>query len=109
VTYLNHNHRESEDVRFLTVRPSEQDLWGSPSRGVALLIRGALHGIQVLSHRGDAEIHDARTARLVHENIRLIGCEYDCRTGFRTTTYSLEVPMDHIAGVEVAEAISDVR
>jgi len=27
--------------------------------------------------------------------------------GFRTT-YSLEVPMDHVAGVEIAEALSDV-
>jgi hypothetical protein len=27
---------------------------------------------------------------------------------FRTTTYSLEVPMDDIAGMEVAEALGDV-
>jgi len=27
---------------------------------------------------------------------------------FRTTTHSFEVPMDHIAGVEIAEALSSV-
>ena len=31
------------------------------------------------------------------------------RMKFRATTYPLEVSMDHIAGVEVAEALGDVR
>ena len=79
MTYLNHDHRESEDVRFLAIRPPEQDLWRSPSWGVAMLIRGTLHGIRVLSHRGEAKIRDARTAVLVHKDIRLDVCEYDCK------------------------------
>ena len=36
------------------------------------------------------------------------GCQYDGNRIFRTATYSLEVPMDDIAGVEVVEAIGDV-
>jgi len=32
-----------------------------------------------------------------------------CETRLTTITYSLEVPMYHVAGVEVAEALSDVR
>ena len=31
-----------------------------------------------------------------------------CETRLTTITYSLEIPMYHVAGVEVTEAISDV-
>ena len=45
--------------------------------------------------------------RVVYEDVCLAEYEYDGLTGFRTTTYSLEVSVNHIAGMEVAEAISD--
>ena len=41
----------------------------------------------------------------VHEDVRLAGCQYGGKIIFRTTTYSLEAPMDDIAGVEVAKAL----
>ena len=37
VTYFDHDHCESENVRFLTASPPIQDLWCRPSWGVATL------------------------------------------------------------------------
>ena len=70
--------------------------------------RGGPHGIQVLSNYSEAKIRDACMAGAVHKDVRLSGCQYGDKTIFRKTTYSLEVPMNHIAGVEVGEALSDV-
>jgi len=109
VTYLDHDHRERKNVRFLARRPRAQHLWRSPSRGVALLKRGALDGFQVLSYRSEAKIRDACVTRVVHKDIRLVECQHGGETRFRTVTYSHEVPMDYIARVEVAEAVSDIR
>jgi hypothetical protein len=47
-------------------------------------------------------------ARVVDKNVRLAGRQYGREMRFRTATYSLEVPMNDIAGVEVAEALGDV-
>jgi hypothetical protein len=45
---------------------------------------------------------------VVHKDVWLDVYQYGGRIRFRTTTYTLEVPMNDIAGVEVAEALSDV-
>jgi hypothetical protein len=45
--------------------------------------------------------------RVVDEDVCLDGCRYCDGTEFGTT-YSLEVPMNDIAGVEVVEALGDV-
>jgi hypothetical protein len=37
-TYLNHDHRESENIRFLAMCPLVQDLWRSPPRSVTVLM-----------------------------------------------------------------------
>jgi len=74
---------------------------------VATLKRGRPHGVQVLRDRGDTEICDARTAGVVHKDVCLVGCQYGGKMRVRIT-YSPEVPMDHIAGVKVAEAPRDV-
>ena len=45
---------------------------------------------------------------VVDKDVRLAEHQYGCKTRSRITTYSLEVPMNDIAGVEVAEALGDV-
>jgi len=45
--------------------------------------------------------------RLVYKDACLAGIQYGGETSFGTT-YSLKVPMNYIAGVEIAEALSDV-
>ena len=72
VTYLDHNHREGENIRFLTICPfTVQDLWCGPSRGVTLFTRGAPNRIQVLGDPSEAKIRDPCTAGIIHENIWL--------------------------------------
>ena len=106
--YLNHDHRERENVRFLAICPTLQDLWCSPPRSVATLTRGTLDRIQVLSDCSEAEIRNACIAGVVHQDVWLISYQYRGKARFKTSTYSLEVPMNYIAGVEVTEAINDV-
>ena len=50
-----------------------QNLWRSPLRGVTMVIRSALHGIQVLSDLSEAKIRDARMTGVVYEDIWLAG------------------------------------
>ena len=107
LTYLNHDHRKRKCVRLLAECSLCQDLWRSPSRGVTTLMRGAPDGIQVLSDCGKAEICDQRITGVVHKDVWLTRCQYGGK-GRHRTTYSLEVTMDHVAGMEVAEASGDV-
>ena len=109
MTYLDHNHRKRENIRFLATYPLVQDLWCSPSRGVTTLTRGAPRGIQILGYCGEAKIRNTCITRVVHKDVWLAGESISGKTGFRTTTHSLEVPVNHIAGVKVAEALSDIR
>ena len=110
MAYFNHDHREREHVGFLAVYPFVQDLWRGPSRSVAVQGqgRGAPGGIQVSSDRGEAEIGDACVTGVIHKDVWLARCQWGDETRFKITTYSLEIPMDHIARVEVAEALSDI-
>jgi len=108
MTHLDHDHREGENVCFLAIIPLPQDLWRGPSRGVAVVTRGGPHGVQVLSDRGEAEIRNSRMTRAVHKDIWLAGCQYSSEARSRSATYSLEIPMNHVAGVEVAQALSNV-
>ena len=62
-----------------------------------------------MSDRGEAKIGDAWMTGVIHKNVRLVRCEYLDKRISRKTTYSLEVPMDDIAGVEVAEALGDTK
>jgi len=43
----------------------------------------------------------------IHEDIRLEKCQCDGKTWLRTTTYSLEISINYVAGVEISKAISD--
>ena len=107
MTYLDHDHREGENVRFLARWLPAQDLWRNPSRGAAMP-RGALHGIRALSNHCLGKVRDARMTGVVDKDVWLAGCQYGGEAGFRTNTHSLEVPMNHIAGVEVVEPFSYV-
>jgi hypothetical protein len=93
-TYLDHDHRERENVRFLAICPLlDKDLWSSPSRGVT----------------SKAKIRDACTAGVIHKNVWLVGYQYDGEMRFKISAYTLEISMNDIAGVEVAKAFSDIR
>jgi len=85
-----------------------QDLRCSPSRGVAKL-RGTPYGIHALSDPGLADVRDARMPRVVHKDVWLAERQYGGEMRFRVTTYPLEVPVNYIAGVEVAETLSNIR
>jgi len=73
------------------------------------MTRGVRCGIQISSDSGNAKIRDACMTRVVHKDVRLAKCQHGSEMRSRTTTYPPEVPMNYIAGVEVAEALSDVR
>ena len=109
VTYLDHDHSERENVRFLAIWPFFQYLWRSPSCSKTTLILDTSHGIQIQSDSSETKVRDPRITGVVHEDVRLGTCQYGRETAVRTITYPFEVPMNHIAGVEVAEALSDVR
>jgi len=83
MTCLDHDHRERENVSFLAIRPLREDLWSSPSRGVAVMARGARYRIHILSDRSEAEIRDARMTRIIHKDIwlRVDGCECGVKQG----------------------------
>jgi len=108
--YLNHDHRESKDVRSLAICPlSVQDLWRGPSRGVTKFIQVALHGILIFNNCSMAKIRDACMTGVVHKDVRLAGCQYGGEIRFRLTTHSLDTPMNHITGVDVVEALCNLR
>ena len=78
---LDHDHREREDIRFLTALPLVQNLWCGPSQGVAVLTRSAPYGIDVLSDLSEAEIRDACTTGVFHENVELVRCQRGVKRG----------------------------
>jgi len=70
VTHLDHDHREGENIRFLTKCPIlSQDLRRSPPCSVAMTLRGASYTLQLLSGRSKAEIRDSRTTGDIHKGI----------------------------------------
>jgi hypothetical protein len=73
-----------------------------------MLIRDTLYGVQISSDRSEAKVREMCMTAVVHKDVWLDVCQCGGKTRFRTTTYSLEVPMNNIAGVEIAEALSDV-
>jgi len=99
MTYLDHDHSERENVCFLAVFPTNQDLRRSPLRAVATLARSTLDGIRVLSKRSKAKICDARTTSFVHKDVWLTGCQDGGKPRLRTTTYSLKVSVNYVAGI----------
>ena len=107
--HLNHDHCESESVRFLAVSPLAQGFWCSPSHGVTALGLGTPDGIRVLSDHSEAKICETRMTGIIHKNVVLAGCQCGDETRLGAITYPLEVPVNNIAGLEVVEAPSYVR
>ena len=106
---LDHDHSKGKNISFLAVCTLLlQDLWCSPPRAMTVLTRGGPHGVQVLSNRGEAEIGDACATGIIHEDVWLAKRQHDGEARLIKTTHSFEVPMNHIAGVEVFETLSDV-
>jgi len=66
---------------------------------MTLILRGASHRIQILSDRGKAKIRDPCAASVIHKDIRLDTYECGGKTGLNSITYSLEVTMNYVAGV----------
>ena len=59
MTYLDHDHRKRENIRFFAVRPLlVQDLWRSPSCGETLIARATPYEIEVLSDQSKPKICD---------------------------------------------------
>jgi len=75
MTYLYHDHREGENVRFLARWMLLQDLWRSPSRGIAMP-RGTLQCIQALSDLCLAKVCDACATSVVDEDVWLVRRQY---------------------------------
>ena len=109
-TDLNRDHREREDIRFLAkCPPIGQDLRCNPSRTVALLVWNAPYRIQILSDHSDTTICDHCVAGGVHKDVQLVRYQYAVVKRSRMTTYSLEIPVNNIAGVEVIQTFCDIR
>ena len=82
VTYLDHDHREGENICLLAVRPLlVQNLWRSPSCGKNPLTRAASYGIYVLSDCSKTEIRNPWVAVGVCEDIWLDVCQCDGKLG----------------------------
>ena len=77
---------------------------------MASLARGTVtKGILVSSNHSQAKIRDACMTIVIYKDVWLTECLRNDEIRFGKTTYPFEVPMNNIAGVEVAEALSDVR
>ena len=108
MTHLDHDHCERENIRFFAVRPLlAQDLRRGPSRGVTPITQGTPYGVLILSDHSKTEIRDLCTTGGIHKDVRLAECQGG-RTIFGTITYSLEISMNHVAGVEIVKAIDDI-
>ena len=109
VTYLDHDHRERENIRLFTIRPYIiQDLGRSPSRGMALIARGTLYGIRVLGDRSETKICDPCMAGGIHKDIWLDTYQYGGKAAYGRITHSFEITVNYIAGVEEVKALSDI-
>jgi hypothetical protein len=107
--YLDHDHRERENISFFAICPFRvQDLWCSPSCGVALVIRSASYRIQVLSDRSKTKIGNPRMVVATHKDIWLDTCQYGGNMGLRTIAYSLEITMNYVVGVEKVKAFGGI-
>ena len=62
-----------------------------------------------MSGHGETRFRDPCTACGVHKDLRLggINCSDETKSGI--ITYSLEVPVNHVARMEVVETFSDTR
>lgn len=74
-----------------------------------MIIRGDRHRIITLNDCRQTEIRDPRMAVVINKDIWLNTCQSGGNTGFRGITYSLEVPVDDVTGVEKVKTLSNIR
>ena len=55
------------------------------------------------------KICDACATGAVHKDVWLAGDQYNNGTKFIVITHPLDVPVDHIVGMQVGEAFGDIR
>jgi len=109
MTYLDHDHRERKNIRFFAKCPTfVQDLRRSPSRCKALIVRAAPYKIQVLSDRSKPKIGDPCVASGIDKHISLDACKKKIKRGLEKITYSLEIAVGYIAGVEKVKSFGDI-
>ena len=109
VTCLDHYHREREDVGFFAMCPLlVQDFWCGPLRAMTPTVRRIWNGIRVPSYHSNARIRNSCVASSIHKDTWLDICQYAGKAGPNITTYTLEITMDYVAGVEKAKAFSDI-
>jgi len=114
-SYLNHDHCERENVRFVAVCTLfVQYLGCSPSRSMALIFQDALHVVhsshEVLSssYRSTAKIRDSCVTSVIHEDVRLAMCQSGQNTKLILITYSFEITMDYVARVKKVKTLSNI-
>ena len=76
---------------------------------MAVIVRSAPYRIQDLINHGETKVCDPRPTGGVNEDVWLVECQCGDLPVSKTTTYPLETSMDHVTGVEVVEAIRDIR
>jgi len=88
--YLNNDHRERIDIRFLADRPFPvQNLRSSPSYCVPVFDRYS--GPKVWGDRGETKIGQTCMTCLVHKN-----------------AWPLEISVNYTVGVKIAKTVSDI-
>ena len=70
--------------------------------------QGAQLGNHICSDRSETKVCDPRLAGGVHKDILLAGVNTVEKLEIEITTHSIELTMNHVAGMEVTEAPSDV-
>ena len=111
-THLNRNHSERVNIRFLAGILATQDLRRRPQRSVDVLTRSRPYRVQVFCDNGNAEIGNARMGyAVIHvdKDVDLRSCKCSDEMGFGKITYTFEISVDHIPGMQVAEARRDLR
>lgn len=73
-----------------------------------MLTRGSWDGIYVPNDGREAEIRDACSTRVVNKDIPLAGRQHRCEIWIRTGTNSFQVPVDNVAGMQIAETPRDI-
>ena len=81
LTYLDHDHRERENVRFFAICLLVQDLWRCPSHAMTMIIRITSHGVEVLGDPSETKIRDPRMVGGIHEDVWLDISQYSGERG----------------------------
>ena len=106
--YLDHDHREREDIRFFGKSPSPfQDFRCGPLRNAVAHLLGTTHRSLGHRHRGVGKIRDLRLTETVHQNVRLRRVDLVSSKGI-ANTYPFYISVNHATGVEIVQTPSNI-